>query len=137
MLTNLLLLNLLWLVSCHPVGTVYPATAAMFGVVREWVNGALLRSYFNFFRQNFKQGLAIGFVWTAIGVILAGDLAVIARMNSGLRAPLLAVTFLLGLLYLFASLYLFPIMVNCRISWVGVLRGGLGSMRKAFGDGRQ
>ncbi|MGI9049327.1 MAG: DUF624 domain-containing protein, partial [Rubrobacteraceae bacterium] len=35
--TNLLILDLIWLVSCLPVITIYPATTAMFGVTRDWV----------------------------------------------------------------------------------------------------
>ncbi len=32
---NFFLLNLLWLLACAPVVTIFPSTAAMFGVVRD------------------------------------------------------------------------------------------------------
>lgn len=49
---NLLLLNLLWLLACLPVLTIYPATAAMFGVVRIWVrqgDQGIVRPFFSSF----------------------------------------------------------------------------------------
>ena len=35
--TDFFLLNLMWLVACLPAVTIFPSTAAMFGVVRDWV----------------------------------------------------------------------------------------------------
>jgi hypothetical protein len=36
---NYCLLNLLWIVFSLPVITVFPATVAMFGIMKEWTNG--------------------------------------------------------------------------------------------------
>ena len=35
--TNYFLLNVLWLLACLPIITLYPATAAMFAVIRGWI----------------------------------------------------------------------------------------------------
>jgi uncharacterized membrane protein YesL len=57
--TNFFVLNLLWLLACVPVLTIYPATAAKFGVVRGWVRdtdtggGGGVRAYFSRFVENF------------------------------------------------------------------------------------
>ncbi|WP_374932975.1 DUF624 domain-containing protein [Neobacillus driksii] len=50
---NFFLLNLLWILMCLPVVTVFPATASMFRVVREWhlyKDSSFLRYFF----LNFK-----------------------------------------------------------------------------------
>jgi uncharacterized membrane protein YesL len=64
---NLLLLNLLWLLARLPVLTIYPATAAMFGVVRVWVrrgDPSIFRPFFSSFKRIFKQSFWVGVVWT-------------------------------------------------------------------------
>jgi uncharacterized membrane protein YesL len=34
--SNLLILNIFWIVSCIPIVTIAPATSAMYSVVRQW-----------------------------------------------------------------------------------------------------
>src|SRR5215213_2057949 len=61
--TDFFLLNLLWLVACLPVVTIFPSTAAMFGVVRDWVRGkegSLTRTFITRFQENLGQSLLIG-----------------------------------------------------------------------------
>jgi len=58
---NLFLLNLLWLLMCLPVVTIFPATAAMFGVVRQSVlykDSSIFTSFFRYFKENFKDFVA-------------------------------------------------------------------------------
>ena len=53
--TDFFLLNLMWLVACVPVVTIFPSTAAMFGVVRDWSRekeGGLARTFATRFREN-------------------------------------------------------------------------------------
>jgi uncharacterized membrane protein YesL len=71
LVTNFLWLNLLWLVACLPIFTIFPATAAMFAVVREWVKKrepGITRAFFSFFKADFKQSFWIGILWTSLGV---------------------------------------------------------------------
>ncbi len=66
LLSNLLILNFLWLISCLPVITIFPATTAMYSVIRRWKrNGEtkVLSVYFHFLRRHFKQGIFIGALW--------------------------------------------------------------------------
>src|SRR5215203_5331174 len=61
--TAFFLLNLLWLVACLPVVTIFPSTAAMFGVVRDWVrgkDGSLTRTFITRFRENLGLSLLLG-----------------------------------------------------------------------------
>jgi len=79
-------LNVLWLLACVPVVTAGPATAAVFGVVREWNRGLeppLARSFLRYFRENFRQAFVLQFLFLVLflptGTVVAAALvAVIA-----------------------------------------------------------
>ena len=52
--TDLVYLNLLWLVACLPVVTIAPSNTAMFGVVRGWIGGKdtpTTREFYSHFRE--------------------------------------------------------------------------------------
>lgn len=126
--SNFVLINLLWLLACLPLITIYPATAAMFGVVRDWVRkkeDSLLRTFLSRFKENFKQSFVIGIVWTFFGVTLLFDFHLVSQMSSGTKIVLGSLLFLVTLLYVFTSLYLFPVMVHFETSWPVVLKNSL------------
>jgi uncharacterized membrane protein YesL len=125
--TDLIYLNLLWLVSCLPVVTIAPATAAMFGVVRGWIRGKdtpMTREFFSLFRENFGRSLAVGLVWAVLGAVLAADFLLVGQMES-FRLPLYAIFLAFALLYVSATVYLFPVMVNYELDWKAVIKNSL------------
>jgi uncharacterized membrane protein YesL len=122
--TDLVYLNLLWLVASLPVVTIAPSTAAMFGVMRGWSRGKdvpTTREYFSLFRENFGRSLAVGLVWAVLGTVLAADFLLVGQMGS-FRRLLYAVFFAFGFLYASATVYLFPVMVNYELDWKGVIK---------------
>jgi uncharacterized membrane protein YesL len=126
--TNFFLLSLLWLVVSLPVVTIFPSTAAMFGVVRGWVrNGEIggLGEFFPKFRENLKGSLLLGLLWTILGATLALDVALVNQMPPTQRVIVGTLTFLAVLLYAFVSVYLFPVMVHYDTDWRGVLKNAL------------
>jgi uncharacterized membrane protein YesL len=125
--TDLVYLNLLWIVSCLPVVTIAPATAAMFGVVRGWISGKdvpTTREFFSLFRENFGRSLAVGLVWAVLGAVLAADFLLVGQMES-FRRPLYVVFFAFALLYVSATVYLFPVIVNYELDWKAVIRNSI------------
>jgi uncharacterized membrane protein YesL len=124
-LTGLIVLNLLWLIACIPVVTAFPATTAMFGVAREWVRDsdtATFEPFIRHLRANFAQSLWIGFIWTSVGALLAIDFIVIRGIGNWLKMPLFMLLGLGIISYLFASVYLFPVMVNYEAGWRNVIQ---------------
>lgn len=126
--TSLFLLNLAWLMLCIPLVTAFPATAAMFGVVREWVrNGGdvdsgWFASFIKHLGANFFQSLGIGFLWTLVGASLLLDYVLVLQVRGSIVLLLLASLGLVTLSYLLASIYLFPLMVNYQLSWWNLVR---------------
>lgn len=125
--TDLVYLNLLWMVACLPVVTIAPASAAMFGVVRGWMRGKdtpIAREFFSLFRENFGRSLVVGLVWSGLGAFLAVDFLLVGQMES-FRRPLYVVFLALALLYVSATVYLFPVVANYELDWKGVIRNSL------------
>jgi uncharacterized membrane protein YesL len=122
--TDLVYLNLLWLVASLPLVTIAPSTAAMFGVVRGWTRGKDVPTtgeFFSLFRENFGRSLAVGLVWVLLGAMLAVDFLLVGQMES-FRRPLYVVFLAFALLYISATVYLFPVMVNYELDWKGVIK---------------
>ncbi len=126
--TDFFLLNLMWLVACLPVVTIFPSTAAMFGVVRDWVRekeGSLTRTFITRFRENFGQSLLVGAIWTVFGVALFLDFLVANQLPFGAEIVLKSVLVLVSFLYAFGSVYLFPVMVHYDTDWKTVIKNSL------------
>jgi uncharacterized membrane protein YesL len=125
---NAFLLNILWLVMCLPILTVFPATTAMFGVVRAWQKQGdiqIFSDFFRIFRENFKQSLLIGFLWMFLAGLLLGDFIIINHLNANMKYTLFPFFLFLGILYLFVSIYIFPVMVHYQVSWKNAIKNAL------------
>jgi uncharacterized membrane protein YesL len=122
---NIVMLNLIWLVASLGVITLFPATAAMFGVVRAWIKGTdseVVMPFIRYFRANFVQSLWIGFVWLAVGCLLLIDYVVIGGMDSWLKLPVFVLLAIITLCYILTSIYVFPVMVNYEGRWRSVIK---------------
>jgi len=120
------LLNVLWVIASIPLMTIFPATAAMFGVVRKRqlqkeTNG-IFKSFCLQFKDNFKQSILLSIVWAVFGVFLYVDYRIISPESSSFQF-ILYILLIIGLI-LFASItiYLFPIMVHFELNWKYVVR---------------
>ncbi len=126
--TDFLLLNLLWLAACLPVVTIFPATAAMFGVVRDWVRGkegGVFGAFVLRFRQNFWQSLVIGVLWALFGGALVLDFLIANGLSGAAQVALRSLLVPAALLYLLASAFLFPVMVHYETRWTSVPKNAL------------
>jgi uncharacterized membrane protein YesL len=124
-LISFLLLNLLWLLLSLPVVTAFPATAAMFGVVREWGRGTdsgALEPFFRHLKANFAQSFWIGLIWIVLGAALWIDFFLLGAAEEWVQVPLFLLLALGSLCYAFTSLYLFPVMVNYVNDWRVVIK---------------
>jgi len=126
--TDFFLLNLMWLVACLPVVTIFPSTAAMFGVVRDWVRekeGGLAHNFVSRFKENFGQSLLVGTIWTVFGVALFLDFLVANQLSFWVGVVLKSVLVLASSLYAFGSVFLFPVMVHYDTDWKTVIKNSL------------
>ena len=126
--TDFFLLNLMWLVACLPVVTIFPSTAALFGVVRDWVRdkeGGLAHNFVSRFRENFGQSLLVGAVWGVFGVALFLDFLVANQLSFWVGVVLKSVLVLASSVYALGSVFLFPVMVHYETDWKTVIKNSV------------
>ena len=109
------LLNLLFLISCIPIITVFPALAAAFGVSRQWVKKQelnIISSYFHLFKENLRQSMVVGVFIIILGLLLYVDFQIITQTHSNLSIALYIFFCFMMVFYIAAILHVFPLMVN-------------------------
>lgn len=120
------LLNVLWVIASIPLITIFPATAAMFGVVRKRqlqkeTNG-IFKSFYMQFKNNFKQSILLSIIWGVFGAFLYVDYTIISPESSIFQLILYILLIIGVILFSSITIYLFPIMVHFELSWKNVVR---------------
>ncbi|MEH7438084.1 DUF624 domain-containing protein [Neobacillus drentensis] len=119
-IVDFIILNLLWVLMCLPIVTIFPATAALFGVVRKWnmkEEPPILKTYFQLFKDNFFQSMLIGFIWAFVGASLYLDFQLTSK--NLLMKLLLVIIFSI---YSITSIYLFPVMVHYKNTSLRIIK---------------
>ena len=111
LVTNLILLNLVWLVACIPVVTAGAATTAMYSVLFKFVNKEdddVLKPFWRSFRQNFKQATLLWIPHGLIGLALGAELVYLGYKDTGIIWWL--VFGALAVIYLMVSSMIYPML---------------------------
>lgn len=123
MLTNLVVLNILWLVCCLPVVTAGAATAALYHTVFQYhthTDDAVLRPFFRGFRANFKQATLLLLPLLAVLAVLVFDLLYLVSRGTGsamLFLLIVAILFVMGIM-----VHLFPLIARFEMGAKALLR---------------
>lgn len=112
LITNLILLNFLWILGSLPIITAGASTVAMHTVLLNCISGrddAVLKPYFRAFKENFRTVTPLWIVNFLIGAVMAAE---IFYLHTG--APLwLKILFgVLLFIYGAASSYLYPLLAR-------------------------
>ncbi|MEK5069940.1 YesL family protein [Sporosarcina sp. FSL K6-1508] len=91
----------------------FPATTAMFAMVREWIindedNGQLFRSYWGYYKDNYKKSVLSGLILTMAWLILAVDVFYLFDKNNSMMFLFL----IMGIILFVFSINLFSITVH-------------------------
>ncbi|MGI8315925.1 YesL family protein [Halobacillus mangrovi] len=114
-IVNFFLLNMVWLVFCTPVVTIFPATKALYSVVRKWQRDrdyVVVKPFWKFFKEGINQTMKIGAVWIMVGVLLVLDYILIDPSASSFHLLLFIVTIILTFMFVIVSTYLFPVIAH-------------------------
>ena len=111
-------LNILWLLftiaGLFLLG-LFPATAAMFSVIRNWFIGksdtSIWAAFWTFFRQNFIRLNGFALLFYGFAFFLYYDFSFI-QLNPGKLDFLFPVLLLITLIFIMISIYFFPIYVH-------------------------
>lgn len=121
-LADLVWLNILYIICCIPIITIGASTTAMYYVTMKIVKneeGYITRSFFKSFKMNFKQATLLWLLALAVGGILALDYSImtdrfgdIVALNATIKKVVLGVLIIIGGIYLFTMVYLFPLLAK-------------------------
>lgn len=126
MLTNLIVLNILWIVCCIPVFTAGAATAALYHTVFQYhakEDDAVLRPFFHGFKTNFKLATMLYLPLLAAAIILIFDIVYPLAQGKGtafLFLPIVALIIVLGILA-----HIFPLIARFNMNARALLRTAL------------
>ena len=121
---DLIVLNLLTIVCCLPVVTVGAALTALNAATIKIVRGeetAPVKDYFRAFRENFKKGCAMGWIFLLIFGILCADFLAAGNVVPVLRPVIIA----LALLILMVGQYAFALLARYENTLRGTLKNAL------------
>lgn len=102
--SDLIIVNVLYIICCIPVVTIGAATAALYYTtlkIAEDRGSSVVKSYFHSFRDNFRQGTIIWFLTLFAGIILGLDFYILYLFEAGgskavrvlLMVPVIALAF--------------------------------------------
>lgn len=115
-IAKLAVLNILW-VGFSLLGFLIfgigPATAAMFAVEKEWMNGRtdnpLLKKFWTVYKKEFIKGNVLAMTFIIIGWLLYEDFQFTLLLSGSQHMILLISTSIVFLSYLLTLIYIFPI----------------------------
>ena len=113
LVTNLMLLNLLWLVTSLPIITLGASTTAMYHVVFQYVtkqDDTLIKPFFKSFKENFKQATLLWIPHGLIGLALVAEYSYLTVNGSGAIWWLIFAVF--TVVYLLISSMLYPMLAR-------------------------
>lgn len=133
----ILVLNLLfadqtggWMLYLIPLSVLapflfFPATAAMFASVREWIlqkeGTSLIKSYWKYYKENYKQSMKAGFLLTIIWVIWIVDYYYLSQTN----VIFMFVFLILGIVLFVGTINFFSILAHYQMNLRAILRNTL------------
>lgn len=112
-ITDIVLLNLVYLVCCIPIVTIGAATTALYYVslkMAEDKESYIIRSFFKSFKENFRQATIIWLILLVIGIFIGVDFRIVMPQDGAFFKVLLYLLSMTAILLLFVLLYVFPVL---------------------------
>ena len=125
---DLVVLNLVYLLTCLPIFTIGAATAALYATVfpmdteRE---GKLLPTYFRAFGENFRQGTVVFLLLALFGVATYYNMVALASPDAALGYGILIVAAAIALVMCFVWAWVFPLISRFRNTIPAMLKNAL------------
>lgn len=128
-IVKLILLNLLWLFFslCGLVVLgIFPATVAMFAVIRKWVQKKsdhnFTKVFFATYKKEFWKANLFGLVFSLMGLALYLDSLYIRSFEGALSFYLFCLLIMICLIYLAMLLFFFPMYVHLEMPFISYFK---------------
>lgn len=114
-MTDLILLNVIWLIACIPVVTIGAATTAMYYVcivsIRQG-DGYVVKRFLTSFKKNLKQATIIWMFILILGIIMGLDLLFWYRLGTRFGKIMFCISAIVEFALIIISLYVFPVLAK-------------------------
>lgn len=122
---DLMVLNLLFILSCVPVVTVGASLSALYYVCLKMLRGEdpyIWKNYWKSFRENFKQSTIIWLLSLAAFAFLGMDFYIINSQDTALFAVIRVALWIISLILVSMFLYAFPVISHFKCTLKQVIR---------------
>ena len=123
-LAELMALNICFLVGCLPVFTIGVSITALYASLFFREEGGGVRRFFREFRRNFRQGVILGLILEALGLILLLDYRFLGLLGQG-YAVFRYLLYLAGLIWVGVGCYAFGLTARYENTVVRTLKNAL------------
>jgi uncharacterized membrane protein YesL len=113
--SDLVVLNIIFIISCVPVITVGPALTALYCVsmkISDGSEGYVVKSYFRAFKDNFKQGMLVGIVLEIICFVLGYDAVMLYYSQEFYAAAGFFITVVMLVIIALVIQFVFPLLAR-------------------------
>lgn len=111
-MTDLILLNVLWILCCLPIFTAGAATTAAYYVSITSIrcgDGYVVKRFFESFRKNFRQITPVWLVILGSGLIMTADMLFWYRQDNGFGKMMFIISGVVAFLLFIWILWIFPV----------------------------
>lgn len=132
---DMMILNILFLITCIPVFTIGASVTALHYVTLRWVSGeegAVTKDYFRSFRQNFRQATIIWMILTAFAMLLAYDIRLVWNGEGYVSTVMKILSAAAGIALIMILLYVFAILAKFNNSVRGTIQNAVSVSLAAF-----
>ena len=116
-MTDLILLNVLWLICCIPIITIGAATSALYYVsiisIRQG-DGYVVKRFFSSFIQNFKQATLLWMGMLAFWIVFIIDLFFWNRVDTKISTVMSCLSIVIAIVFFIVSLWIFPVLSRLK-----------------------
>ncbi len=127
-MADLMILNILFLLTCIPIVTIGAALTGLNYVtlkMRDGSEGYVSRNYFKSFRENFRQATIIWLLFLLVGIVLVLDFLILRNGTGTLVTVMQVGIFVIAFLYIVVFLYVFPVLSRFVNTIGGTLRNSI------------
>lgn len=131
-IADMIVLNVIFLVSCVPIFTIGPALTALYYVaINTWgrEDGYIFKMYIKSFKENFKQSTVMWLILLAVGVVLSVDVWYWVSQwkltGTGIYKPLTVVSVVMLMVYLMIFTFVWPLLAKFSNSNLGTIKNAL------------
>ena len=126
--TDIVVLNILFLLCCIPVITAGASAAALYTMTLKMVRNEeppVVKGFFRAFIENLKQGTLFGVLFTLAAAAIAVNFVLFGNLRYGVFQAVKVLSIAVGIVIFSLSLYIFPMIARFKMGGKEIFRNAL------------